>query len=114
MKTNRVLRCFGLAHVFDGGFAAYYQGTMLIGAFSMQRDNTLLLAQRDHFDGHGDSIADVNGGEKLQGLSQVDSSRSWERVAQYRRDQRANQEAVSDAFAKSERSAYSASRWMGL
>ena len=87
---------------------------MLIGAFSMQRDNTLLLAQRDHFDGNGDGIADVNGGEKLQGLSQVDASRSWERVAQYRRDQRANQEAVSDAFAKSERSAYSASRWMGL
>src|SRR5437879_13080004 len=72
---------------------------MLIGAFSMQRDNTLLLAQRDHFDSHGDSIADVNGGEKLQGLSQVDASRSWERVAQYRREQRPDQEAMSDAFA---------------
>ncbi len=58
MKTNRVLRCFGLAHVFDGGFAAYYQGTMLIGACGMQRDNALLLAQRDHLDGNGDGIAD--------------------------------------------------------
>ena len=57
---------------------------MLIGAFGMQRDNALLLAQRDHFDGNGDGIADVNGGEKLQGLSQVDAARPRERVAQYR------------------------------
>lgn len=57
---------------------------MLVGAFGMQRDDALLLAQFDHFDGHGDGITDVDRGEKLQGLTQVDAPRPWKVIAQHR------------------------------
>ena len=65
-------------------FPCEYYRSILICAIGTQGDDTLFLAHRDHLNAGGDGVADANGGEKFERLTQVDSSRSRQIVAQHR------------------------------
>ncbi len=86
-STDGSLRCINLTHILDRGFPAQNHRPKLVGANGMERDDTLILTQTNHFDSDGNSIANMDGGEKPQRLAQINGTRPRKIIAQDRRDQ---------------------------